>query len=135
MLLLTQCSGHRTGGPTLASAAPQVQTRGMLRRSSKKGSLMRLMAVFEEPASMAEARHHEQAHFDYLRQHVDEILIAGGLRDIPGGGFVGGMWIFEVSSRERAVELIEGDPYFKHSQRKYRLCVWGKALPEVQAVL
>lgn len=97
---------------------------------------MRLIAVFEEPPAMAEARrHHEQAHFDYLRQHVSEILIAGGLRDAPGESFVGGMWVFEVSSRERAVELIEGDPYFRHSHRQYRLCVWGKALADVQAVL
>lgn len=85
---------------------------------------------------MADARrHHEQAHLDYLRQHMDEILVAGGLRDAPGGPYVGGLWIFEVPSRERAIELIEGDPYCRHSLRQYRLCVWGKALPEVQAVL
>lgn len=47
----------------------------------------------------------------------------------PGGVFVGGMWIFEVESRERAVTLIENDPYFESAYRTYRLLVWGKALP------
>jgi len=97
---------------------------------------VRWVAIFDEPVSMSEARRErEEDHFAYLREHVDEVLVAGGLRDVPGGRFVGGMWIFEVVSRERAVELIENDPYFLHSRRKYRLCVWGKALPEVPAVL
>jgi len=48
---------------------------------------------------------------------------------------VGGMWIFEVESKERAVALIENDPYFVPTCRTYRLLVWGKALPELAVVL
>jgi uncharacterized protein len=78
---------------------------------------------------------HEPAHLAYLRAHEAEIVVAGGLRDEPAGTFVGGLWVLEVSSRERAVELVERDPYFVHGVRRYRLHVWGKALPERQVVL
>jgi uncharacterized protein len=85
---------------------------------------------------MAEVRaRFEPAHIEYLRMHSSEILIAGGLRDAPGAGFVGGLWVLEVPSKERAVQLIEDDPYFKAERRPYRLLVWGKAVPEIKAVL
>jgi uncharacterized protein YciI len=67
--------------------------------------------------------------------HKDEIKMAGGLRNEHGGPYVGGLWVFEVKSRERAVELIETDPYFKANPRKYRLLAWGKALPHVQVIM
>jgi len=55
--------------------------------------------------------------------------MAGGLREEHGGSYVGGLWVFEVSSRERAIELVESDPYFLACPRKYRLLAWGAALP------
>lgn len=61
--------------------------------------------------------------------------MAGGLRDEHGGPYVGGLWVFEVVSRERAVALIEADPYFVVCPRKYRLLAWGKALPQYQVTL
>jgi uncharacterized protein YciI len=57
---------------------------------------------------MMEIRKERQdLHFEYLKKHESEILIAGGCREVPGGDFVGGLWVLEVSSKERAVELIE----------------------------
>jgi len=92
---------------------------------------MRYVAIFEDAAEMLLIRQaRSEQHFAYLKEHRNEILIAGGLREEPGGVFVGGMWIFEVESRERAVSLIENDPYFESAYRTYRLLVWGKALPE-----
>lgn len=35
-----------------------------------------------------------------------------------------------VPSRERAVELIEKDPYYTPALRRYRLFTWGKALQD-----
>lgn len=97
---------------------------------------MRFVVIFEDtPAMAAVRRAHEPAHIAFLRQHADEILIGGGLRDVSGGPYAGGLWVFEVASRERAVELIEADPYFVAERRPYRLLVWGKATPERQAVL
>ena len=97
---------------------------------------MRLVAIFDDTPAMRDVRARlEPAHLDYLRTHVDEIVLAGGLRDAPGAGYVGGLWILEVATKERAVSLIESDPFYRAEARPYRLLVWGKALPDLQAVL
>jgi uncharacterized protein len=57
------------------------------------------------------------------------------MREEHGGPFVGGLWIFEVDSKQRAMELVEGDPYFVSHLRHYRLLIWGKALSENQIML
>jgi uncharacterized protein len=97
---------------------------------------MRWIALFEDNADMLHVRErHEAAHLAYLADFEREILIAGGLRDVPGGPFIGGLWVMEVASRDRAVQLVERDPYFIHGGRRYRLHVWGKALAEKQVTL
>ena len=97
---------------------------------------MRWVAIFEDTPDMFEVRKtYEPAHLAYLRAHEDEILIAGGLREAPGSMFVGGLWVLEVTSRERAIELIESDPYFVNGARSYKVLVWGKALQDKQVVL
>lgn len=73
---------------------------------------------------------HEPAHLKFLETYRDEIPMAGGLRNDHGGPYVGGLWVFEVASRQRAVELIEADPYYQAQPRKYRLLAWGKALSQ-----
>ena len=80
---------------------------------------MRWIAIFEDtPAMLDVGRDREQQHLDYLRQHRGEIAIAGGLREAQGGEFVvGGLSIFDVSSKERAAELVENDPYFVQPHR------------------
>ena len=69
-----------------------------------------------------------EAHLAYLQGHADEILMAGGLRPEHGQPFVGGLGVFDVVSRHRAVELIEADPYFRALPRAYELLAWGQAL-------
>lgn len=97
---------------------------------------MRWIALFDDtPAMLAIRQEREPLHLVYLRQHQDEILIAGGLREAPGESFVGGLWVMEVASRARAVELIENDPYYVPAHRSYRLLTWGKALAERQVIL
>ncbi len=97
---------------------------------------MRYVAIFDDaPAMLAVRREKEALHLEYLRTHRSEILIGGGLREEAGGPFVGGMWVLEVESKERAVSLIENDPYFVPTCRTYRLLVWGKALPELAVKL
>ncbi|MBP9904117.1 MAG: hypothetical protein KBF66_01070 [Rhodoferax sp.] len=49
--------------------------------------------------------------------------------------FVGGMWVMEVCRRERAVELIEQDPYWVPEHRTVRLLTWGKGLEDRVVVL
>jgi len=97
---------------------------------------MRWVVTFEDTPAMAAVRKRlESAHIEYLRANATEIVLAGGLRDVPGGAYVGGLWVFDVQSRQRAIELIEGDPYFQAEPRPYRLRVWGKALPETSVTL
>lgn len=97
---------------------------------------MRWIALFDDtPAMLAIRQEREPLHLAYLRQHQDEILIAGGLREAPGESFVGGLWVMEVASRARAVELVENDPYYVPAHRSYRLLTWGKALADRQMIL
>lgn len=97
---------------------------------------MRFVVVFDDSPDMAEVRRRlEPAHLAFLDQHHAEIPMAGGLRDEHGGPYVGGLWVFEVASRSRAIELIEADPYYLACPRGYRLLAWGKALPHRQALM
>ncbi len=90
---------------------------------------MRWVAIFEDDPQMLTIRAERgEQHLAYLRQHAAEILIGGGLRQQDGSPFVGGLWVLEVSDRQRAVELIENDPYYEPAHRRYRLLRWGKAI-------
>ncbi|WP_342360189.1 YciI family protein [Terrarubrum flagellatum] len=89
----------------------------------------RYVVIFEDDSSRDWIRkEHNQAHFDYLGAHRDEILIAGGLRPDWGEWFDGGLWVCEAESKARVAELAEADPYFTLGLRKaYRIKGWGKA--------
>lgn len=90
---------------------------------------MRFVVIFEEGSDMAAVRErHEPAHLAFLEQHRREIPMAGGLRQEHGGAYVGGLWVFKVETKERAIGLIEQDPYFRIQPRKYRLLALGQGL-------
>ena len=92
--------------------------------------MARWVAIFDDEPGMLEVRRErEPLHLAYLDLYKAEIQMAGGLREAPGADFVGGLWVLDVVSRERAVELIENDPYFVPSLRRYRLLAWGTAFP------
>jgi uncharacterized protein YciI len=94
--------------------------------------LMRWIAIFTDSPGMLGIRHERaDLHLDYLRRHTDEILIAGGCRESPETPFVGGLWVMDVPSRDRAVELIEQDPYWSPAHRSVRLLTWGKGLEDI----
>ena len=89
---------------------------------------MRIIAYFEDSEKiMGHRAKYEPDHLQYLKTNQKEIPIAGGLRPEPGGTFVGGLWVMEVESFERAEELVQNDPYYAPELRSYRLLVWGKA--------
>ncbi len=97
---------------------------------------MRWVAIFEDGPEMLAVRQERGAlHLAYLRENEHEILIAGGLREVPDAAFVGGLWVLDVVSRERAVALVESDPYFVPTFRSYRLLSWGKAFADKDVVL
>lgn len=81
---------------------------------------MRWVAIFTDtPAMLAVRAQWNPAHLDYLAQHDDEIVLAGGCRHEDGGDYIGGLWVLEVPNRARAVELIERDPYFVQGARHF----------------
>lgn len=89
---------------------------------------MRIACIFSDKPEMNNHRKlFGSDHLQYLSDHETEILIGGGLRNEPDGNYVGGMWILEVDSFERAKELVENDPYFVPELRSYELKIWGKA--------
>ena len=97
---------------------------------------MRWIALFDDMPEMLVVRQEREAlRLAYLQQNESEILIAGGLRVVPGSAFVGGLWVLEVESKERAVTLIENDPYFIPAHRSYRLLTWGKAFADKSVLL
>jgi uncharacterized protein YciI len=97
---------------------------------------MRFVVVFEDSPKMVEVRRsREPDHLKFLEEHHAEIRMAGGLREEHGGSYVGGLWVFEVESRSRAIELIEQDPYYIACPREYRLLARGKALPHLQVTM
>ena len=97
---------------------------------------MRWIAIFSDtPEMLAIRQQRGDLHLAYLRAHTDEILIAGGCREAAGEPFVGGLWVMEVPSRERAMELVESDPYWVPAHRSVRLLTWGKGLEDHMVTL
>jgi uncharacterized protein len=97
---------------------------------------MRFVVIFDDDPAMADVRARlEPAHLAFFEAHRAEIPMAGGLRNEHGGTYVGGLWVFEVESRERAQALIALDPYQIAHPRPYRLLAWGKALPQFMVTL
>ena len=93
---------------------------------------MRWVVIFENAPGMEAVREqHGDEHFVYLRENQKEILLAGGLREGPESPFGGGLWVLAPMLRERAVHLVESDPYFLATRRPYRLLQWGKALRDI----
>ncbi|MFT2112724.1 YciI family protein [Marinomonas sp. 2405UD68-3] len=97
---------------------------------------MRWVVLFNDAPEMMEHRkNNKQSHVDYVSKNKTEILIGGGFKEDQEGIFVGGMWILNVSSKQRAIKLIENDPYFHPVHRKYRLLLWGKVLEDETVLL
>ena len=91
---------------------------------------MRWVAIFEDkPGALAIREANAQAHFDYLERHREQIRLAGGVRDEPGGPPDGGLWILDnITDRAEAVRLCEDDPFFTAGLRaSYVLKAWGFA--------
>ena len=97
---------------------------------------MRWVVLFDDAPEMMEHRKkNKQQHVDYIKGNKTEIMIGGGFKEEQEGIFVGGMWVLNVSCRERAIELVENDPYFNAAYRKYRLLLWGKVLEDEEVLL
>jgi uncharacterized protein len=79
---------------------------------------MRWIAIFtDKPGALQVREAQSAAHFAYLEKHREQIRLAGGVRDAPGGLPDGAL-----------VRLCEEDPYFTSGLRQsYVLKAWGFA--------
>jgi hypothetical protein len=58
-----------------------------------------------------------QAHFDWLDNNRDKVIIAGSLRTDVGGPSLGGLWIIEANSKAEAEQVYQTDPFFANGLR------------------
>ncbi len=76
-----------------------------------------------------------QSHLKYLADHASEILVAGSLRENVDSNPIGALWIIESEAKERAMELVENDPFFVHGLRaNYEILHWSKAFDHLTSV-
>ena len=72
-----------------------------------------VITVFDRPDREHLRPQHQDAHYQYLRDNADKILLRGGFPNDRGDGFVGGMLVLDVDTREAAQDFIANDPYAK----------------------
>ena len=131
--VLRYSQGSPTRGFSLTGMAYKsrwTSTDQVPQRLIDRGELSRFGALMR-----AVRGQHEAEHFAYLREHQNEVLLAGGLREGPESPFGGGLWVLAPMPRERAVQLVERDLYFLATRRPYRLFQWGKALSDIDVTL
>ena len=56
---------------------------------------------------------HIQAHLAYVEGILERMCVAGPLRDAPGSPVSGSCFIFATESRDEALRLLQGDPYYQ----------------------
>ena len=98
---------------------------------------MLFVARFTDKPDIAERRAELlQAHFDWLAEHADKVLIAGSLRTDVGGASLGGLWIIEAGSKAAAEQVFQTDPFFANGLRaKVEVFHYVKAHPEKTSVI
>jgi hypothetical protein len=57
-------------------------------------------------------KEHTPAHLRYIETILDQILVAGPLIDPVSGSFNSSCLIYEVETKEEALDLLHNDPYF-----------------------
>ncbi|WP_255989136.1 YciI family protein [Chitinolyticbacter albus] len=94
---------------------------------------MRYIVQFRDrPDTAALRREQMQAHFDWLRQHAERVLVAGSLW--PDGLELaqGGLWIVEAGSEAEIRALLASDPFWLCGLRaSVEIWQWRKAFPEL----
>jgi uncharacterized protein YciI len=58
-----------------------------------------------------------EAHFKWLDENRDKVIIAGSLRPDVGGPSLGGLWIIEANSKAEAEQVYQTDPFFANGLR------------------
>lgn len=94
------------------------------------------MVLFRDDPQMLEQRKKfGERHLEYVRGHGDQIKLAGGLRFAEDAPFIGGAWVVMAESSAEVRALIENDPYYHPTHRKYDISYWGLAFQEMSEAL
>ena len=94
-----------------------------------------IVRTYDRTEMLSIREQYMDSHLKYLADNESEILVAGSLREQLNSSPVGALWIIESESRERAVELIESDPFYSNGLReKYELLHWSKAFEHLASV-
>ena len=98
---------------------------------------MLFVARFTDKPGIAERRTELlEAHFKWLHENKDKVLLAGSLRQDVGGDSVGGLWIIEADSKAGAEQVYQTDPFFANGLRaKVEVYHYVKAHPERKVTL
>jgi uncharacterized protein YciI len=90
-----------------------------------------LIGFEDEPSRVDLRRTHTHLHAAYVRSIAQHFVCTGAMRDTPEGTQTGGMWVLDVPTREEAVALFQGDPFFKEGLRaNVRVQHWTTGLWE-----
>lgn len=98
---------------------------------------MLFVARFTDKPDIAERRAELlEAHFDWLAENDDKVLLAGSLRTDVGGDSLGGLWIIEADSKAGAQQVYQTDPFFANGLRaNVEVFHYVKAHPDKTSVI
>lgn len=88
-----------------------------------------LVTFEDEPSKIHLRGTHTPFHSAYVKSIAPHITCSGALRETPDGRQTGGMWVIDTETREEAMTLFQGDPFFKEGLRaNVRVQHWTKGV-------
>jgi uncharacterized protein YciI len=93
---------------------------------------MLFIVQFEDRPGVQELRQKLfESHIAFLDSKKDQVLVPGGLREVPSDLPVGGLWIIEAEDEEGVKNIFKDDPFWVNGLRaSYRINRWVKAFPD-----
>jgi len=74
------------------------------------------------------------AHFEWLDERQDIVLVAGSLRESADANPIGALWIVEADDDAQAKAVFQTDPFWLNGLRAgVEILRWSKAFPERRA--
>jgi len=93
---------------------------------------MLFIARFTDKPNVSELREKLlPAHFKWLDENKEKVLVPGSLRPDVDGPSLGGLWIVEADSKAEVDEIFKTDPFYANGLRaKVEVYFWKKAFED-----
>jgi uncharacterized protein len=93
---------------------------------------MLFIVQFEDKPNVAEIREKLlAAHFKFLDDRKDRVLVPGSLREVPSDKPLGGLWIVDAKDEAEVKDIFKDDPFWTNGLRaSHRINRWQKAFPD-----